>query len=59
MYLSIYYARENRRRDAAEAEAGHESSLGVDEDEKVGREREMVEVPTNLHHKAPGFRFYT
>lgn len=51
MYLSFYYHRENQRRDAFEH---------VEEEENVdGKGVVAVEVPTNLHDLAPGFRYYT
>lgn len=53
LYLTIYYRRENAKRDAAvETESAHEA------DEKAGGV-ERAEVPVNLHDMAPGFRYFT
>ncbi|KAL1409732.1 hypothetical protein Q8F55_003729 [Vanrija albida] len=51
-YLSFYYARENAKRDVAEAAAAEESV-----DEKAVHSAH-ADVPTNLHDQAPGFRYY-
>jgi hypothetical protein len=54
--LTLYYRRQNAKRDAAEAEIGE--SIHEDEDEKGGGPGQ-VEVPPNLHDLAPGFRYFT
>lgn len=52
-YLSFYYARENAKRDVAEAAAAATSV----QDEKAAQWA-GEDVPTNLHDQAPGFRYY-
>ena len=54
LYMSWYYARENRKRDAAE---------GTIRDTEAAAERVAASQPPGapvkqLHHNTPGFRFY-
>lgn len=51
VYLSFYYHRENKKRDAEER--AHD-----DEELENEKQRPMEEVPTNLRDLAPAFRYY-
>lgn len=54
--MTIYYRRENARRDAAEAEV---ADIVREEEHEKGGAPGVVEVPPNLHDLAPGFRYFT
>ena len=54
LYMSLYYRRENRRRDAAEGIVGDAEATA----ERVAASQPPGTPTTQLHHRAPGFRFY-
>lgn len=60
LYLTIYYRRENARRDRVEAEELGDGAVAAQQE--VGEKGGLavpVEVPPNLHDKAPGFRYFS